>query len=308
MAILRPYQAVLGNITQEQLRARFLSTLADTNRTFAFFVDWQKVERKVKAIEPQLRLLAAAFKSQNPAQRLTELLRDYPEAARAIPIMVAARNEVKVLEDPDANSKYLEIDFHRPRFSEGEIERIVRFCERTGLLDFIQGVVHLRDYATGVEVGMDTNARKNRSGTSMERLVLPLVEALQRDRKALQSATQKSFGSLEKIYDLPIPESLRHRTADIAVFVPGSWRVNIETNFYSGIGSKPQEIVDAYIQRQRDLRQAGWRFVWVTDGEAWRGQVHQLDKAFKEMDYVLNVEFIRRGILRAVLEDISASA
>jgi type II restriction enzyme len=69
-------------------------------------------------------------------------------------------------------------------------------------------------------------------------------------------------------------------------------------NYYSGAGSKPEEIVDAYINRKNELGKHGWGFIWVTDGDAWSTAQNQMRKAFNQMDFVLNIQFARKGLLR----------
>lgn len=76
---------------------------------------------------------------------------------------------------------------------------------------------------------------------------------------------------------------------------------NIEVNYYSGQASKPQEIVDAYINRNNELKTSGWEFIWITDGDGWRHGTNQLSKAFKEIDYVLNVSLSQKGFLQDIL-------
>ncbi len=88
---------------------------------------------------------------------------------------------------------------------------------------------------------------------------------------------------------------------DYAVKTTGGW-FNIEVNFYSGQGSKPQEIVDSYINRNNELKQSKWQFIWITDGMGWKSGVNQLSKAFKEMDYVLNISFAKSGMLQEILK------
>jgi len=80
--------------------------------------------------------------------------------------------------------------------------------------------------------------------------------------------------------------------------------VNIEVNYYSGAGSKPEEIVDSYINRHNELVSNDWGFIWVTDGNVWRGSESQLMKAFNELDYVLNIDLVQRGMLFEALKQI----
>ena len=80
--------------------------------------------------------------------------------------------------------------------------------------------------------------------------------------------------------------------------------MNVEVNYFSGGGSKPEEIVDSYINRKEDLEGLGWSFIWITDGACWRIAENQLRKAFQRMEYVLNVQFVHKGMLREALNKL----
>jgi len=75
-------------------------------------------------------------------------------------------------------------------------------------------------------------------------------------------------------------------------------------NFYNVSGSKPQEIIDSYIERQKELKEYGYEFSLITDGPAWKKQKSQLTKAFENIDYVLNTYFVRLGILEEIIRMI----
>ena len=53
------------------------------------------------------------------------------------------------------------------------IDEYSKFMRNTGLFDLLENHIinNLVDYIMGVEVGMDTNGRKNRTGEAMEDLV-----------------------------------------------------------------------------------------------------------------------------------------
>ena len=53
----------------------------------------------------------------------------------------------------------------------GEISDIVEFCKKSGILDLFGEINDLYAYLLGMEVGLDSNARKNRSGKIFEQLV-----------------------------------------------------------------------------------------------------------------------------------------
>ena len=111
------------------------------------------------------------------------------------------------------------------------------------------------------------------------------------------------FGHLATKHGFQIPPSLKNRTPDFAIR-KGNQLLSIEVNFYSGQGSKPQEIVDAYINRQRELKRNGWNFVWITDGNGWRKGQNQISKAIQKMDYVLNISLVKKGFLKHIIKNL----
>ena len=298
MVELQPYKDAIGIGSKPELMEYFHSSLSATNRTYDFFVNWEKVRSNTQELKIPIALLGTLAGSTNPPKQLRVLLEQYPEASRAIPILIAVRDlKLQVLLDDLTVTEY---DFSKTALSSSDIEEIVNFCDRTGIFSLLTSSQCLLDYVTGVEVGTDTNARKNRSGTSMESLVKGFLDDLKQEHPGLQVREQKTFSYLERTENIAVPASLKNRRFDIAVSI-GEQHFNIETNFYSGTGSKPQEIVDSYINRQNELKKAGWKFIWITDGNGWSGMSSQVDIAFTQMDYILNLALVREGVLSAML-------
>lgn len=188
-------------------------------------------------------------------------------------------------------------------YTEEEIEKIVGFCEKAKITDLLSTIKTLDDYLLGVEVGLDTHARKNRSGKAMEILIYPVLERIKEKGYATTIIYQKQFEYLERTYNIPIPEKLRSRRFDI-VCLKESKQICIEINYFSDTGSKPQEIVDSYIKRQNELKEAGWEFIWITDGPGWKNQRNQISKGFREIDFILNLYFVKKGLLEEILKRI----
>ncbi len=303
MVVLQPYKDSLGVGSEPELLESFYQSLSATNRTYDFFVNWNKVRTNVQNLKIPLALLGTLAGSTNPSEGLRELLNQYPEVSRAIPILIAVRGlKLQVLNDLTVGESVTEYDFSRTELCTSDIERIVGFCERTGITSLLSTSQSLSDYVTGVEVGTDTNARKNRSGTSMESVVGKFLNELSFERADLEVRTQRTFSSLER-NSISVPPTLRDRKFDIAVSVGGQY-FNIEINFYSGPGSKPQEIVDSYINRESELKEADWKFIWITDGFGWSSMTSQMNLAFTRMDYILNLAFVRKGVLSAIFDSI----
>lgn len=156
------------------------------------------------------------------------------------------------------------------------------------------------DYLLGVEVGLDTNARKNRSGLFLEKMVTETLHELSARNSDLVFVEQKTFGYVENVYNVKIPPTLRDRKFDYSVISKGK-ATNIEVNFYSGTGSKPSEIVSSYINRGEVLSSAGWKFVWLTDGQGWKKMQRPFHIGVENMEYVLNANLLRKGLLERVI-------
>lgn len=290
---------------------KFSSTLIDTNRSYNYFVDWEKVKNNVEKHKIEFHIFDSLLKNQNFDNDLRKILSDYPNVLPLIPILLAIReqnNELKVIDNfEDKNINIVTYNFNSRKLSQQEIDSLVGFFDKTGLKKFFLeiGTNSIYDYVLGIEVGMDTNARKNRSGSSMELLLKPIIKNIvDRKKEFTKMLYQKKFKYLETTYGIKVDSSIKNRKADFILIKENNKIINLEVNFFSEAGSKPQEIVDSYIQRQSDLKKHGFEFVWVTDGNVWRKQKNQLDKAFKNVDYLLNTYFVRIGLLEKILCEI----
>ena len=284
----------------------FQKTIIATNRTPEFYVDWKKVQKNLDEIKIELALWNSLINSSNIEDDFKKLITEYPEVIKTIPILHAIRErEFPVIIDfheKDVEVKHL--NFNKTKYSKlakEEIDGYIEFSQKSGIFVIFKHIKNFYDYVFGVEVGLDTNARKNRSGNAMENLLTPILSDISKQIGA-HLLTQKEFNSVT-IYGGHPPLGLVNRTSDYIIFKENKY-VNIEVNYFSGAGSKPEEIVDSYINRKNELQMAGWGFIWVTDGDAWTNSENQIRKAFTDMDYVLNIQFIRAGLLKEALTQL----
>ncbi|MBI4330517.1 MAG: type II restriction endonuclease [Chloroflexi bacterium] len=301
MANLDFYKSALKVDTVRQLEQLFCDTLVETNCTYSFFVDWKKVNRNRDCFRHELALFSSLRGAANPKRRMRELISQYPEVVRALPLLIGERlTALKVLAALAPTPKYVVYNFHQASYSDVEIRNLVEFCEKTGLLRVLTSLQSPLDYSTGVEVGLDTNARKNRSGNFMENAVGEVLSHIVRGSPSIVRISQKQFKTLKAQYAISVPQGLEDRKFDEAIISAGGG-TNIEINFYGGSGSKPSEIVDSYIQRKNELESIGWRFIWVTDGGGWIQMRNQLRKGLENLDYVLNLHMLAAGMLERIL-------
>jgi type II restriction enzyme len=292
----------LGSV--QEVAQEFRKTLVTTNRSYLFYVDWLKVKKNVENIKTELSLLDSLINSKNLEQDFFELLSKYPEVTKILPILLAIRElSFDVIESFDEKiADTISYSFNRKKsekLSEKEIESYWSLIEKSGAIELFTTIKNFKDYIFGVEVGMDTNARKNRSGKAMELILAPLMDQTRHDL-SLQLFAQKKFGKVEKETEISFPDLLKNKKFDF-LFVSGHKALNVEVNYFDGGGSK-QEIINSYIERQNKLQSIDGEFVLITDGQAWNRNINnELDSGLNALHYVLNLSFVRKGFFQEIL-------
>ncbi|NWF98847.1 MAG: type II restriction endonuclease [Nitrospirae bacterium] len=292
------YKEVLGVSSFEDILKVFINSISNPQRTFNYFVDWEKIRRNVEKYKIEIGILGSIIGSNNIEKDLSNILLKYPEILPVFPLIIAVRDVKISISELDIIKEF---SFKKRKLKDSEIDSIIEFCRKTGITDLFNEIKSLRDYLLGVETGMDTNARKNRSGSTLELMLKEPLRIISQQYD-FELFSQKKFKIFEKL-GYPYPENLSERKFDF-VLIKNRLFLNIEANIYGGTGSKPQEIVDAYINRQKELNNAGWLFIWITEGSGWAGQENQFRKGLEEIDYVLNLHLIKRGLLERIIQNL----
>lgn len=301
MANIDFYRRNLNTDDLDELQRVFCDTLVETNLTYSFFVDWEKVTKNRDIFRNELALLSGLRGLANPKEHLRKLITKYPEVVRVFPLLLAEReNILKVLRALKPEYKYIIYDFRGGMYSQSEMDSIVDFCEKTGLLKALSSMDSTIDYMTGVEVGLDSNARKNRSGNFMEDAVDEILAGILSSNPSITRVSQKQFKYLQRELGIKVSDGLKERKFDEVIII-NKLGINIEANFYGGTGSKPMEIVESYISRKRELDTMGWKFVWITDGYGWQKMRNQLRRGLENFEYVLNLNMLQRGLLEKII-------
>ncbi len=303
MADLEFYRQHLNLSSVEEICKALSDTLIETNRTYDFFVNWSKAAHNRDTFKYEVALLKSLRNATSPTDDLRKLITRYPEVIKVIPILLACRDGiVKVLNLIEPDIKYKTFNFSKTSYTATEIDDIAEFTEKTGLLATLCQMESATDYLLGVEVGLDTNARKNRSGLFLEKMVREVITGLVARHSDIKWVEQKSYKYIQTEFGISVPPSLRDRKFDYVVIAKGK-ATNIEVNFYGGTGSKPSEVVSSYINRSEVLSSAGWKFVWVTDGDGWKSMQNPLRVGVEYINYVINAYLLRKGLLEKIILD-----
>ncbi|MBU0471618.1 MAG: type II restriction endonuclease [Nanoarchaeota archaeon] len=284
-------------------------TFTDSIFTWDYFVDFEKVKEHVHTIEKELNLLNVLIGKSNIDKEFIDLVTEYPNIRKVLPILIAIRKnklrELQIIDDFEELASESKNPLFNPKIElTKEIkEDLTKFFEESGLKAIFhdKNVKNIVDYCFGIEVGMDTNARKNRTGQSMERIVEKIIKKFTESNNLeyISQATQKK---IKEKWGFDITIDKTNRIFDFAVFEKGKSKLFIiETNYYGGGGSKLKSTAGEYQYLFDFLKKQGIDLIWVTDGLGWKTTKSSLNETFLHNDYLFNIELIKQGVLKDII-------
>ncbi len=278
----------------------WFSTFTDSIATYEYYTDFNTVYKNIDKIKVELNILNSLIGSNNIEQDFDGLFKKYPEIRKCLPLLIAVREkEIKVVDDGEKlKYNFINID---------DIELLKRFMRKTGLFDLISNhlVNNLVDYATGVEVGLGSNGRKNRGGHLMEDI---LQEYIEKEGFILNKTYFKEMylKDIESKWNIDL-SSLSNlgkvaKRFDYVVKTKNCIYA-FETNFYSSSGSKLNETARSYKMISEESKNIkGFAFIWVTDGFGWIAARNNLEETFDAIDTLYNIKDLSNGKLKELLK------
>ena len=267
----------------------FLSQLSETNATLDYFVDFQKVIGNVRKIALKLNQLNYLIGKDNLEEAINDLYEENPKVFEVLDILIAVRNKNTKILDNIGKIVSLENYFTSPK-------SILEYICETRLAEVFKNkeITNLVDYVFGIEVGLDTNARKNRGGDNMSKAVSLLFDREEVYYKKEVNSTLfldiESLGVDVKRFDFVIKTKKKTYL--------------IETNFYNTGGSKPNEVARAYSEVAPKINQyENYEFVWITDGQGWLSAKNKLEEAYNAIPSVYNLTTLNEFIEKVKKEE-----
>ena len=290
----------------EYLYKNFLPTIAN----HSYLVDWNRVNENRFKYEILLNILNTLLNLDEISfkNNFFTLVQRYPEIVEVFPILLATRE--KELEFIDENSINLNLEkysFIKPYILNNDIvEHYYSFFEKTGLkyLFCFSKLTNLVDYVFGVEVGLNSNARKNRTGSLMETTVSTYLNLFCQHNSQYSYIEQATQKRIYELFGYKIDIDKNSRRFDFALFNKKSSKLYlIEVNFYSGGGSKLKATAGEYQYLSDFLKLQNIEFIWITDGKGWLTALNSLEETFYHNDYVINLDMVKNGILDTICLD-----
>lgn len=284
------------------------NTLQDSIFTWDYFTDFEKVKLNVKEVEIELNILNYLIGKKDIEKEFIKLIEQYPNARKALPLLIAVRKD-KLTETPiitnidtliPENKKYIFFS----KLNENIMKELLIFFKETGLKEIFQNeyIKNLVDYCFGVEVGFDTNARKNRTGNLMENLVSKFLKEFCDDNLNFDYIEQATQKRIKEYFNYDIEIDKNSRRFDFALYNKSNKKIYlIEVNYYSGGGSKLKATAGEYQYLYDFLKVQNIDFIWITDGKGWLTALNPLEETFNHNDYVINLDMLKRNILKDII-------
>ncbi len=285
----------------------FINTLQDSIFTWNYFTDFEKVKLNVKKVEVELNILNYLLGKDNIEKEFIELIEKYPNIRKTLPLLIAVRknklDKTPIISDLESltpeNKKYIFYD----NLTEDIKKELLIFFRESGLKKIFQekSVKNLVDYCYGVEVGFDTNARKNRTGAIMESIVSNYLNKFCQKNinfSYIEQATQKR---IKETFNYEIKIDKNNRRFDFALYNKENKKLYlIEVNYYGSGGSKLKSTAGEYQSLNDFLKSQNINFIWITDGKGWLTALNSLEETFNHNDYVINLNMLKNGALKEI--------
>jgi len=269
----------------------WFSNFRNTIYGYSYYADFPKIFKNVDSIKIELNLMNSLIGSKRIKDDFIALAKQYPSILKTIPILIAVREkEIEIMDETRVNIHY---DFGDKKLS---AEQSSVFMEKTGLFELISNhiISNLVDYVTGVETGLDSNARKNRGGHSMENL----VEAYLR-KSNCRYFKEMSALEIKKKWGIDLSglskESKAEKRFDFVVEHDDTI-FGMEVNFYASSGSKVNETARSYKMLALELEKIKrFDFVWITDGAGWKSAQNNLKETFGVLKHLYCINDLEKG-------------
>lgn len=275
----------------------WLSKFKKSISNYSYYVDFEKIYKEADKHKIELNILNTLIGCKNIEEEFKNIILKYPETLECIPMLLAVRSSEIFIKD--IHGEYL-FDFKKIIYS---LDDYIKFMRESGLFELLQHHIinNLYDYILGVEVGLDSNGRKNRGGHLMEDLVEGYIQEAGY-KKDINYFKEMYISEIEKKWniDLTLLKGDVSATKRWDFVIKTNNKIYVfETNFYATQGSKLNETARSYEMLTHKVKKIeGLTFIWVTDGVGWNNARKNLHETFNVLDTLYSISDLENGVLK----------
>lgn len=276
----------------------FISTLNEELFTWSYFSNFEKAEKKTFNIKTHLNILNSLVGEKNIEKKFVKIVTEYPQVREVLPILIATRNskikQLKIMNTETLKSaSRVDLFNSKIELNNKQISELLHFFTSSGLGELLSKakVNNLVDYVFGVEVGMDTHARKNRSGDIMEDVVNDILQNFVNKNTNYSFARQVTADKILKLMNYDVMVNVNDRIYDFALINNANNKLYlIEVNLYGSGGTKLKSVAGEFEKLNNYIVNQKIDFIWVTDGVGWKTAENPMLEAFENNDNTFNLK------------------
>lgn len=281
------------------------STFTPTIFTWDFYCDFPKIKNNTFKIKVSLNILNSLLWEKDIEKKFLEILKTYPETREVLPILLAVRDKFNITLNKETKEiENISFLFDKKITLDLKWEKeILKFFNESWLKEVFENkyITNLNDYVFGIEAGLDSNARKNRSWTMMENIVLDFIKNFC-DKKWFQCKDQATAKWIGENWWVKVESDKSARRFDFAIF---TWKkvYLFETNFYGWGWSKLKAVAWEFSWLYHFLQNQNIDLIWITDWLGWKTALKPLEETYNSTNWkIYNLAMLRDWILDELIK------
>ncbi|MCT4395453.1 type II restriction endonuclease [Periweissella beninensis] len=287
----------------------FFNTRQTLSLPANYWINFENVKKNMEKYGPDVFTLD--YLIGKSSSDLDYFFTDRPELLKLVPQLLGIRDNKfeapvskKILKVEGVDGEYL-LDFKNIDII--NIKLYLKFIHDSGLgWLLLKGISKsIKDYSTGIEAGMDSNGRKNRSGQRGELFIEALLEKLA-IKYDFEWKGQTNYTYIEQQYNIQLDKNFKNVRFDGSLYDRKNNKLYLfEINNFSSQGSKLKASGGEFSLRQQLFNNSNCQFVYITDGQGWASDSSHLKTILKSIKYVFNFSMIQDGYIDDLIQKIS---
>lgn len=297
----------------------FLATNTLSNKPANYYIDFATTTGHVSPVSDKLQKLSESFKPKT-LDEIDAYFLTQPELLTLIPTLLAIRvGSTMNVRGSEIKSADYSLNFSHP---EKTLTQHIRFIHESGLANFLLNhpVTDFMDLAQGIEIGLNSNARKNRGGLLGEKFLetslSKFATQVKPDKKTAKTVytpvnddysfvDQGTIKIMQAAFGIDLTNSSipKNRRFDGAVYQRSTNNLALlEINFFNSAGSKLKAVAGEFDGLNKLLTNAKYRFIYVTSGNGWAQDTSHIGAAIANIPYLFNYAMVNKGYIQQILQ------
>ncbi|WP_201290694.1 DpnII family type II restriction endonuclease [Erysipelothrix aquatica] len=296
------------NLSAEEKLSYFMKTRTELSQLASYWINFDNVKNNYSKYDCP-RLYMFDYLIGKNEDEIHNFFKEEPELLKFVPYLLGIRDnkfdkasspQRKILKVQDTHGEY-SLDFENIQVE--NLSLYLKFVNDSGLIWAIsEGLSKsIRDYSIGVEAGMDSNGRKNRSGRRGENFLSVVLNEIGLDKGWIVLG-QTSTEDIKKHYGIDVGKEFANRRFDGSLYNPNRQKLYLfEVNNFNSAGSKSKASATEFQDLHSRFSRTNHEFIYITDGKGWDSDQSHLLEAMQYIGKVFNYQMIEDGYLNEYL-------